>query len=174
MTAVVLGLGNDYRRDDGLGPAVAREVAARVAADIRVSTSDGDPTRMLDAWAGADLAVLVDAVVSEPPRPGTVHRFDPTAVAELPTPNTSTHGVGLATALELGRVLDRLPRRWVLYAVEVVDLGYGRGLSPVAAGAVEPVVRAVLSELASTTGQQSVGRSPNAPAPDWSNPAACS
>ena len=174
MIAVVLGLGNDYRRDDGLGPTVAREVAARGAADVRASVSDGDPTRMLDAWAGADLAVLVDAVVSDPPRPGTVHRFDSNTVAALPTPTVSTHGVGLITALGWGSVLDRLPRRWVLYAVEVVDVGYGRGLSPAAAGAVESVVEAVLSELAGLTGQPAVGRSPNAPAPDWSNPAACS
>ncbi|QYB04605.1 hydrogenase maturation protease [Rhodococcus sp. USK10] len=174
MITVVLGLGNDCRRDDGLGPAVAREVAARVAADVRVSASDGDPTRMLDAWAGADLAVLVDAVVSAPPRPGTVHRFDSNTVAALPTPAVSTHGLGLVTALELGSVLDRLPCRWVLYVVEVLDVGYGRGLSPAAAGAVESVVEAVLSELAGLTGQPAVGRSPNAPALDWSNPTACS
>ena len=76
MIAVVLGLGNDCRRDDGLGPTAARDVAARVAVDVRVSASDGDPTRMLDASAGADLAVLVDAVGPDLPRPGTVHRFN--------------------------------------------------------------------------------------------------
>jgi hydrogenase maturation protease len=149
MNTVVLGLGNDYRCDDGVGPAVAREVGLRAPPVIRVCAADGEPTRLLDAWDGADLAVLIDSVVCASARAGTVHRFDATDVTLSSVRGTSTHGVGLVAALELGRLLDRMPRRWVLYTVEVTDVGFGRGLSTAAARAVESVVSAVLEDVAS-------------------------
>lgn len=149
MTIVVLGLGQDFRRDDGIGHAIAREVAARAAPAIRVHAADGEPTRLLDAWDGAELAVLIDSVVCDSPRAGTVRRYDSTAVTLSSVHATSTHGLGLVAALELAALLDRLPRRWVLYTVEVADVGFGCGLSPAAARAIEPVVSAVLAEVSS-------------------------
>ena len=148
MTAVVLGVGNEDRRDDGVGPAVARAVAARAIPNLLVTISDGDPATLLDDWADMDVAVLVDAIVCDPPRPGTVHRIDSQALAALVAKATSTHGLGLTEALKLGAVLGRLPRRWVLYAVEVADIGYGRGLSSSTREVLEPVTSAVLAEVA--------------------------
>lgn len=152
MRTVVLGLGNDYRRDDGVGPAVARDVAARVAPDVGVYAVDGEPTRMLDAWDGADLAILIDSAVGDSARsgtvtPGTVHRFDSQDLTLSPGAATSTHGFGLITALELGRLLDRMPRRWVLYTVDAADVGFGCGLSRATARAADRVVAAVLEEI---------------------------
>ncbi|MFZ2172990.1 MAG: hydrogenase maturation protease [Rhodococcus sp. (in: high G+C Gram-positive bacteria)] len=148
MTIVLIGLGNEYRRDDGIGPAVAREVAYRLGPAVSVSVSDGDPTLLLEAWAAADLAVLVDAVMCDPSRPGTVHRLPLDAAAEMPTASTSTHGIGLGDAFRLGSALNRLPRSAVLYVVEVADVGPGRGFSPPVRHAVAPTVTAVLRELA--------------------------
>ena len=165
MRTVVLGLGNEYRRDDGVGHVVAREVAARVTPDVGVYAVDGDPTRMLDAWDGADLAILIDSAVGDSSRPETVpsgtvhrvesvhrvdsvHRFDSGDVTLSPGAATSTHGFGLITALELGRLLDRLPHRWVLYTVDAADVGFGCGLSRATARAADRVVAAVLEEIA--------------------------
>jgi hydrogenase maturation protease len=147
MTVVVIGLGNELRRDDGIGPAVARQVADRVAPDVRVSVSDGDPAALLDAWAGAQLTVLVDAVVCDPSRPGTVHRFTPDELAGVRAGTFSTHGISLGDIIQLGTVLDRLPHRMVVLAVEVADLAAGGGLSPAVGRAVETAVAAVLSVL---------------------------
>lgn len=147
MTVVVIGLGNELRRDDGIGPAVARRVADRVASDVRVSVSDGDPAALLDAWAGAQLTVLVDAVVCDPPRPGTVHRLAPDELGQVRAGSFSTHGIPLDDVIQLGTVLDRLPHRMVVLAVEVADLAAGGGLSPAVGRAVETAVATVLSVL---------------------------
>ena len=40
---VVIGIGNDFRRDDGVGLAVADEIAKRDIAGVRVVTALGDP-----------------------------------------------------------------------------------------------------------------------------------
>ncbi len=82
---VVIGVGNEFRRDDGLGPEVLSRLRDQVTADtgggpgggpgggtggVRLLACDGEPTRMIEAWAGASLALVVDAVVAGPPRAG--------------------------------------------------------------------------------------------------------
>ncbi|EID77871.1 MULTISPECIES: hydrogenase maturation protease [Rhodococcus] len=147
MTVVVIGLGNDLRRDDGIGPTVARQVADHVAPDVCVSVSDGDPATLLEAWTGAQLAVIVDAVVCDPPRPGTVYRLTPDELGDVRAGTFSTHGIALDHTVRLGAVLDRLPHRMIVLAVEVADLGGGRGLSPAVGRAVDTAVSAVLSVI---------------------------
>ena len=71
MTAdiAVIGIGNSFRRDDGVGPAVAAAVNARAIPDVSVLIDAGDPAVVLDAWAGVRLAVLIDAAVVTPSVP---------------------------------------------------------------------------------------------------------
>ncbi|GIF02056.1 hydrogenase maturation protease [Paractinoplanes rishiriensis] len=137
---VVIGVGNDYRRDDGVGP---RLVAALTAlpdlADVELFTSDGEPSRMLDLWSGAELAVVVDTLRA-PGRPaGTWFEVD-LGTAVLPEPAAAgTHGAGLGTAVRLGEVLDRLPRRLVVLVVCGAEFGFGVGLSAPVQAALVPV-----------------------------------
>lgn len=146
MTAVVIGVGNEYRRDDGVGPAVAARFTSLRVPDVRVVVTDGDPARLLDAWTGMALAVVVDAVVVRAPSPGRVHRL---TVDALPNSGaaSSSHGLGVPEAVELARALDRLPGRLVFYTVEISETGYGIGLTAPVAAAVATVTTAVLREL---------------------------
>lgn len=147
MTAVVIGVGNPYRRDDGIGPAVAEAVGRLRHPRIRVVTTDGEPSRLLDAWTGTDLAVVIDAAVLRDPTPGRVHRLP---VGGLPggATTSSSHGLGIPEAVELARALDRLPGRLVFYTVEVAETGFGTGLSAEVAAAIPSITDAVLAELA--------------------------
>jgi hydrogenase maturation protease len=147
VNAVVIGVGNPFRRDDGIGPAVAQAVAARGPAGVDVDVVDGEPIALLDAWEGADLAVVVDAVRCDPATPGRVHRA---AGDSLPAghPFAGTHAVGIADAMRLAEVLGRAPRRLVVFAVEAADLELGVGLSPAVEAAVPELVEAVVAELA--------------------------
>ena len=140
---IVLGIGNPWRRDDGAGPTVARRLAGRLPENVRVLAVGGDITELLDAFRGADLAVLVDAV-SSGEEPGTIHRFDATATP-LPAHfgRLSSHGLGLAEAIELARMLGRLPPGVHVYGIEGADFRPGEGLSP----AVEHAVGRVTAEL---------------------------
>jgi len=140
MSAVVIGIGNEFRRDDGIGPAVAREVERR---GVRAEICDGDPVRLMEAWADADLAVVVDAVRCVPARPGRLHRTTVPAAASA----ASSHGFGVPEAVELAGALDRMPARLVVFAVEVDDVAFGVGLSAPVADALGPAVDAVLAEL---------------------------
>jgi hydrogenase maturation protease len=156
-TAVVIGVGNEYRRDDGIGPAVIGALAEHWLPDVKLVVSDGEPARLIDDWAGMPLAVVVDAVMCEPSSPGEIHRTDvslrqPAApVDETHTHSAGSHSLGIPDALRLAAALDRLPRRLVVFAVEAADVGFGAELSVPVAAALPRLIEAVLSELVANT-----------------------
>lgn len=148
---LLIGAGNPLRRDDGVGAAVVEQLRRlRPAPPIDLLAASGEAADLLERWRGRDLVFVVDAVVSGAPA-GSVQRVTWTdggaATAPLP-PRLSSHGLGVADALALGRALDALPRTVVLFAVEAADLGDGAGLSPPVAAAVGGVVDAVVAEIA--------------------------
>ena len=144
---VVIGVGNDFRRDDGAGPAVLARLRDLAPPGVRLVVTDGEPTRLIEAWAGAALAVVVDAVRAEPPRPGTVHRFETAGPQTGAGRAASSHGLGLDDAISLAMALDRMPGRLIVHAIEAADLTQGPGLSPPVAAAVGAVADAVLADL---------------------------
>ena len=133
---VVIGVGNEYRRDDGIGPRVVAELTGRLSGvDLRVT--DGEPSRMLELWVDAELAVVIDAV-DAPDRPAGAW-FELSASDAPQEPSGGTHGVGLGTAVALGRVLGRMPNRLVVLAVCGSEFGFGAGLTAAVEAAVRPV-----------------------------------
>jgi hydrogenase maturation protease len=144
---VVIGVGNDFRRDDGAGPAVLARLRDLAPPGVRLVITDGEPTRLIEAWAGAALAVIVDAVRADPPRPGTVHRFVVDESAARTGRAASSHGLGLDDAIALAVALDRMPTRLIVHAIEAADLTQGPGLTPPVAAAIGAVATAILDDL---------------------------
>jgi hydrogenase maturation protease len=146
LQAVVIGIGNPFRRDDGVGPEIAAQIQGQQLPGVRVVIADGEPAGLLEAWEGADLAVVVDAIQWVPASPGSIHRL---TASQLETGSTaaSSHGLGVPDAIRLGRALERLPRQVVILAVERGDTGPGTGLSDAVAAAVPLAVAAVMAEL---------------------------
>jgi hydrogenase maturation protease len=140
----VVGLGNALRGDDVVGLAVARRVR-RAAPGLRVVELEREPSELIDAWADADPAIVIDAVAG--PEPGRVHRLDAgrgEAIAVLRSPSSS-HALGLADVIELARELGRLPRRLLVFGIEGVRFGYGARLSPPVAARVDEVATSVIA-----------------------------
>ena len=104
---VVIGIGNSFRRDDGVGLAVAEEVAKRGVPGVRVVTAIGEPGAILEAWSGARLAVVVDAATGEGSCPGRIRRWTPGATADLGV--VSSHAIGLPQAYALGQAVEQIP-----------------------------------------------------------------
>ncbi len=138
---VVIGVGNEFRRDDGAGPAVIARLRGLQPEDARLSgvtlaLSDGEPGRLIDLWAGARLAVVIDAVRDRAVRPGHWHQLAAGALAGLLDSAASSHSIGLGDTVELARVLGRLPARLTILAVAGRDFGFGIGLTAEVATAV--------------------------------------
>ena len=147
--AVVIGIGNEFRRDDGAGPTVVARLRGQLPDDVCLLVSDGEPARLIEAWAGAPVAVIVDAVRAEPAVPGRVHRLVLHRAGAATAPPTSSHGLGLDCAIGLARALDRMPGMLILHAVEAADVGQGTGLTPAVAAAIDTLAAAVLDDLGS-------------------------
>lgn len=148
---LVIGVGNADRGDDAVGLLVARRLSTLCSAAVRIVEHSGEPTSLLAYLGDAECAILVDACMSGGP-PGTINRFD-VAAAALPQVEfgCSTHGMGLAEAVELARVLGRFPRCCVVYAINGRSFEIGAALSPQVASAAEEAADLIWRELEDTT-----------------------
>lgn len=146
--AVVIGVGNRWRRDDAAGFEVIAALRDRIGDNVELVESDGEPTRLLDAFAVAARVVMVDAVVTGA-APGTVHRFTSDELPDRMGIGQSSHLVGLIGTIKLGELLDRLPNGLVLIGIEATDFDNGEGMTDAVAAGVGDAVDAVLAELSS-------------------------
>ncbi|GAA2568898.1 hydrogenase maturation protease [Mycolicibacterium diernhoferi] len=149
--ALVIGIGNDFRGDDGVGLAVAAALADHRTAGVRVITTAGDPTTVIDAWRGVGLVIVVDAALGDVAVSGRLRRWvpaEPAGPAEV-----SSHGLGLLQAYALGEALGNLPDRLVVFTVDIAEAALGIGLSPPVAAAVPRCVSAVLTEVRARPGR---------------------
>ncbi len=146
---LVIGVGNEYRRDDGAGLVVARKLKGFHFSDILVIESSGDGAELIESWEASSTVVLIDAAKSSA-EPGTICRFDATS---QPLPMNfsfhSTHAFGVAEAIALARALEQLPSSLIVYAIEGKNFSAGIGLSSEVAEAAERVVEQVSLKLTS-------------------------
>jgi len=144
---LIIGLGNEYRRDDAVGLVVARRLREAAPESVLVLEETGEGASLLESWRDADTVILIDAVRSGA-KPGTVHRIDAQAqpIAKQFF-RFSTHAFGVAEAVELARALGRLPPRLIVYGIEVKGFESGVGLSPEVEAVAEEVVERVLAEI---------------------------
>jgi hydrogenase maturation protease len=146
---LLAGVGNPGRSDDGIGAAVIAAVAPQLPSGVRIIYRLCEPARLLDELGCVEGAWLVDAA-SGGAAPGTITRLD-LACGHLPAlvrTGASSHGFGLAGALELARALGRLPDPCIVYAVEAGCFDHGVGLSAPLRDAVAEVARRLNAEFA--------------------------
>ncbi len=146
---LVLGLGNPLRGDDGAGRAVTRALGDLVDEGVEICEQDGEPAGLLESLDGRTAAILVDCCISGA-APGTVRRFDVSA-GPLPAEMraVSSHGIGIASALELARALNGLPPLCRVYTIEGAAFEVGTTLSPAVAAGVAEAATCIRDDLAS-------------------------
>jgi len=123
----LVGVGNPYRRDDGVGPWIADAVrSAAGPTSLRVFNVEDVLENFVFEIAGTDCrnVIIVDAAALDR-EPGSVV-FGP--LSEFSEAGSvSTHKL----ALELsGKVLESAGKRIFLLGVVPEDLGFGPGLTP--------------------------------------------
>lgn len=144
---LIIGVGNRLRGDDAAGPAVADRVRSRVPHTVRIIDHSGEGASLLATWRPADTVILIDAAHSGG-NAGTMYEFDAHSHA-MPAGffNYSTHAFSVAEAIELARVLDRMPAQLLVFAIEGQDFAAGHALSPAVAAAVEVVADRIVARL---------------------------
>jgi hydrogenase maturation protease len=155
---VIIGVGNEYRSDDGAGIVVARRLRALFPTGVTVLEQSGEGAALIQAWQGAAWVMLVDAVRSGA-SPGTIHRLDARA-GPMPTGffNYSTHAFSVAEAVELARSLGQLPSHLIVYGVEGLNFEAGVGLSPAVTQALESVLEQAAEDIRSALSLKTNGQ----------------
>ena len=144
---MVIGIGNEYRSDDGVGLRVLRALKQKALAGTVLIECTNEGIDLPETWKTAQIVVLVDAV-SSGARPGTIYRLDALAQS-IPTDLSfqSTHSFGIAEMIELARILGQLPDSLIVYAIEGKDFSMGAGLSAEVESVVQEVVAQVTREI---------------------------
>ncbi|MCR4321832.1 MAG: hydrogenase maturation protease [Candidatus Brocadiaceae bacterium] len=137
---LIIGIGNQYRGDDGVGLRIAQDIKKKSPDHVNVIEQSGDGISLMDSWKDSDAVILIDAVHSGA-QPGTIHRFD-VHTQTIPTKffHYSTHAFGVAEAIELARALKQLPQNLIVYGIEGKCFEAGIGLSLEVEKAVEEVM----------------------------------
>ncbi len=147
---VVLGVGNELYRDEGVGVVVARLLAEEgTAPGVQVVEGALGGINLLFEMEGAQRVIVVDAV-DMGAAPGTVRVFTPQEVEVVPPAMiASLHQVGLEQVLELGQLIGVQPQVHIVgIQPEVVAPGFE--LTETVTQAVPEALAAVRRLLAQT------------------------
>lgn len=145
---VVVGLGNPYMKDDGVGILVAKELRRRnLGAGVLVYEYQALDLSLLWQFRGASMVIVVDALRSGGSA-GTVSTYSikPREGPLLQLPGL--HALQLYDMFDLANQTGTLPCPVTIIGVEPGDCNPGEGLSQEVSASIPRVVDAVLQELA--------------------------
>jgi len=150
VKTLILGLGNPFRGDDGVGPAVIAALNSQVMPPDVVVLDGGTPgLETVLTWQGYERVIIVDAA-DMGMQPGSWKRFH-SDEAILPVDEAAMqgtlHAAGLAEALALAEALDLLPPELVFYGVQPEFTGWSAGLTEAIDFAVPALCEAISTEI---------------------------
>ena len=145
----IIGLGNLYMSDEGIGPRVVAELLQREEPLQNVDVMDlgMNGFQVVHELAGRRKVVFVDcAVMGEPP--GTLRRFTPEEVrTQKVQPATSSHGGDLLQTIRLARDMGDCAEEIVIFGVEPGRVEQGEGLSEELTKRLGEYVEAIVQEV---------------------------
>jgi hydrogenase maturation protease len=145
---VVLGVGNELYRDEGVGVRVARALAQQpLPADVRVVEGAVGGLDLLWEMEQARRVILVDAAEMGE-SPGTIRVFAPDDVQMLhKTKVASLHEIGLPEVLAFGKLTQVCPELLIV-GIQPTTVAPGFELSEAVAEALPRAVQTVRELLA--------------------------
>ena len=146
MSTRVIGCGNRHRMDDAAGVLVAERLREL---GIPTDVQPGSAFELVETWYKDDDVILIDAVVTGSPV-GTVHVWEGKRINVPSNPQVSSHGFGVAEAINLARILQLLPKTLTVYGIEGKDFGIGETVSPEVLASIEQVAQQIVQAIQST------------------------
>jgi hydrogenase maturation protease len=145
--SVVIGLGNLYMRDDGIGLRVAKELEKmKFGESVSIQEYPEMDLAIIGTLQDAAKVIIVDAVKSGK-EPGTISKYTfiprKEEIADLP----SLHSMKLSDLLDIAMSSGTLTRPVVILGVEPKDDSPGTELSPEVELSLSKVIQAVIKEL---------------------------
>jgi hydrogenase maturation protease len=149
-TIKVLGIGSPFG-DDQVGWKAIEILRQRdtfqryIPRFLHMESYDRPGVRLLELMQGAKIIFLIDAVVTGNAI-GTLYRFQNKEIEELKC-LLSTHDIGVAQTLQLGRVLDQLPDNIIFYGIEINSENSGKNISSLIEPTLNQLIEYVENEV---------------------------
>ena len=144
MSTLIIGYGNQSRRDDGVGWFVIDQLAALNLPDVKLETAHQLEIEVAETISHYDAVVFVDAAIPESPQAILRSKVTPTfqshAVAHYLTPGD---------VLELCQALYQREPKAVLFSIRGRDFNFGTTLTP----EVEQAACEVVKQIAELVGR---------------------
>jgi hydrogenase maturation protease len=129
---LVLGIGNELLKDDGVGPRVVKKLQNFLPyKHIDYATSLVGGMELIEIMKGYDEAVIVDGMMTEGGVPGTVY-FMSHPLNKTTLHLSNAHDISFDTSVKLARQMGvSFPSRIYIIGIEIVeDRDFGESLSP--------------------------------------------
>lgn len=145
----IIGVGAPYG-DDQLGWVAAEALrnspllAGLAPQSVIISQRDRPGLALLEMVQDSAKLILVDAIRAGT-RPGTLHRLTAPGLSTCQG-LLSSHGYGIAAALEIGRVMGSLPPQVVIFGLEIAGTA-GDKLSPAVHEALPRLIQEIEREV---------------------------
>src|SRR6266699_1849105 len=98
---LVIGIGNEYRSDDGVGLVVARGLRAKNLPGMLIIESSGDGAALMETWKAAPSVIVIDGAASGRAS-DIIHRLDAhTQPRRTGFSSHHRHALGVAEAIGL-------------------------------------------------------------------------
>ena len=151
MRTLVLGIGNPFLGDDGIGFSIAQELA-RVVKDENIDVKDANlpGLNLLELIIGYDRVIIIDAIMTDDGEVGEIYRLKPESFVKTVHPASSAHDVNLATAIEIGKksLAEQMPADIIVFAVEIQEVAeFTDEMTRKVKEAIPRVVNLVLEEI---------------------------
>ena len=144
---IVIGIGNEFRGDDGAGLKAARELRIIIGNSIKVLEHHREGTSLLELWNPHDTVILIDAVSSSSSA-GSYFRKNllEESLSEISFRHSS-HSLGIIETIEFAKTLNKLPRQLIFYGIVGKDFSHGELLSSEVRKKLHLLVNAMHQEI---------------------------
>ena len=147
----IIGIGSPFG-DDQLGWRVADllkaapQLKAHLNNSFDIQISDRPGLTLLAAMDGIKTLYLIDALKAQDEQIGQICRIDSGALDDRDR-LFSTHGFGVASAIQLATALGRIPDQTIIYAIKIGEIDYQSSLSPFIAKICQNLAEQMLAEI---------------------------
>ena len=144
MKTLIIGYGNQSRRDDGVGWFVIEQLAALKLPGVELETGQQLEIESAETISRYDAVIFVDAAIPEAPE--AIQR-------SVVTPNFQSHAVAHyltpADVLSLCKTLYQREPKAVLFSIRGRDFNFGTTLTPEVEQAARDIVKQIVEIIRS-------------------------
>lgn len=143
---LVIGLGNILMSDDGLGPAVIKQLKQQNwSSNISLLDCGTCPLAYLEQLSISQYIIVIDAIKNDKAA-GTVQQFhlEETRNNAL---NTTTHSYSITQVIALAREINNFPQEIICFGIEPANLDWGTEFSHSVREAMPQLIRRVKQQI---------------------------